>query len=209
MTTDERFPRLLTSRAGAIAIVTLVVALALQAAIVAGSTLHGSTISGLSSSLLSDDHRLSDVVAIAAVNSAWLVALTLLAWPIARLWSWSIHDTWDHPYVNVAARIIYPTLALVLIVLLWWVFSAQAQALSERLVSRWALFATLPHGTLEFGALLLPLVAALSCIFAPAARPGRLLLSAFAVALPLILLAALVEVYVSPELIAPLRAAAA
>ncbi|MGZ4400341.1 MAG: hypothetical protein ACXVYM_05680 [Gaiellaceae bacterium] len=62
------------------------------------------------------------------------------------------------------------------------------------------------HGTLEFTALLLPLCAAASCIRTPAARPGRRLLISVAVAAPLLISAAAIEVYVSPRLLAPLTA---
>jgi len=139
------------------------------------------------------------------MNCAWLIGIALLAWPIARLWSWGIHDTWDHPAVNAAARIVYPLIAVCLLIGLWWVFSEQAHALDERLVSHWALFVTLLHGTPELGALLLPLAAAASCIFTPAARPGRLLLRAVSVSVPLILIAAIVEVYLTPHLLIPLQ----
>jgi len=156
--------------------------------------------------LLSYQHRFSDVAGIAGMNGAWLVAISMLAWPIARLWSWGIHDTWDHPAVNITARIVYPFVAFCLLTGLWWVFSEQARALDGRLVSHWALFVTLLHGTPELGALLLPLAAAASCIFAPAARPGRLLLRAVSVSVPLVLIAAFVEVYVTPHLLVPLQA---
>jgi hypothetical protein len=153
----------------------------------------------------SHQHHFSDVVTIAGMNCAWLVAISLLAWPIARLWSWGIHDTWDHPAVNVAARFIYPLVAVCLLTALWWIFSEQARALDERLSSHWALFITLLHGTPELSALLLPLAAAASCIFARAARPGRLLLRAASVSVPLLLFAALIEVYVTPHLLIPLE----
>jgi len=189
--------------------VALAGALALQTAIIATAALRGagsSSYDGSSSVLLSHQHHLSDAVVIAGTNCAWLLAISLLAWPIARLWSWSIHDTWDHPAVNAAARIAYPFVALCLLVSLWWVFSEQARALDERLASHWALFATLVHGTPELAALLLPLAAAASCIFVPAARPGLLLLRAVSVSAPLLLVAAIVEVYVTPHLLIPLQA---
>ncbi|MGA9760852.1 MAG: hypothetical protein WBQ14_00295 [Gaiellaceae bacterium] len=156
--------------------------------------------------LLSAYPHLSDVALIAGMNAAWLAAISMLAWPIARLWSWDIHDTWDHPGVNAAARILYPLVAVCLLTGLWWVFSEQARALDGRLVSHWALFTTLVHGTPELGALLLPLAAAASCIFRPASRPGRLLLRAISVSVPLVLIAAFVEVYLTPHLLIPLQA---
>ena len=82
-----------------------------------------STYDNSGSVLLSHQHHFSDVLAIAGTNCAWLVAISLLAWPIARLWSWGIHDTWDYPAVNVAARIIYPLVAVCLLIGLWWIFS--------------------------------------------------------------------------------------
>jgi hypothetical protein len=142
-------------------------------------------------------------VTIAGMNCAWLLAISLLAWPIARLWSWDIHDTWDHPAVNASARFIYPLVAVCLLTGLCWVFSEQAAAIDRRLVSHWALFATLLHGTPELSALLLPLAAAASCIFAPAAKPGRLLLRTVSVSVPLLVAAALIEVYLTPHLLIP------
>jgi hypothetical protein len=156
--------------------------------------------------LLSPHPHFSDAVAIAGMNAVWLAAISMLAWPIARLWSWGIHDTWDHPGVNVVARILYPLVAVCLLTGLWWVFSEQARELDGRLVSHWALFITLVHGTPELGALLLPLAAAASCIFRPAGKPGRLLLRAISVSVPLVLIAAFVEVYVTPHLLIPLQA---
>lgn len=155
--------------------------------------------------LLSRHNHFSDVLAIAGVNYAWLAAITLLAWPIARLWSWGIHDTWDHAAVNVAARFIYPLVAVLLLMALWAIFSEQASALDRRLSSHWALLFTLPHGTPEFGALLLPLAAAASCIAVRAERPGRLLLRAASVSVPLLLIAAIIEVYLTPRLLIPLE----
>jgi hypothetical protein len=185
----------------------LIGSLAIQVAIIAAAALRrgSSPYEGSSSVLLSHEHHIGDVVAIAVINCLWLLAIAMLAWPIARLWSWGIHDTWDHPNVNVAARILYPLVAVVLLVALWWVFTEQALALDSRLVSHWALFATLPHGTLEFGGLLLPLATAASCIFAPAEKPGRLLLRAVSVSIPLVLIAAFVEVYLTPHLLLPLQ----
>ena len=180
----------------------LQVAIVVTAALLSGP----SSYNGSSSVLFSHQHHYSDVTAIAGINFVWLAAILMLAWPIARLWSWGIHDTWDHPVVNSAARIVYPIVAVCLLIGLWWVFSEQAHALDERLVSHWALFVTLLHGTPELGALLLPLAAAASCIFTPAARPGRLLLRAVSVSVPLILIAAIVEVYVTPHLLIPLQA---
>ncbi len=180
-------------------------ALLLQVAIVVTAALRNgsSSYNDSSSVLFSHQHHYSDVTAVAGLNCAWLVAITLLAWPIARLWSWDIHDTWDHPVVNSAARVVYPIVAVCLLIGLWWIFSEQARALNRHLVSPWALFVTLPHGTPELGALLLPLAAAASCIFAPAARPGRLLLRAVSVSVPLIFVAALIEVYLTPHLLIP------
>jgi hypothetical protein len=196
----------LTPRAERILALAIAVALLFQIAIIAGASLRDSSYyDRLNSVLLSNHPHFSDVAAVVAMNSVWLAAITLLAWPIARLWSWDIHDTWDHPAVNAVMRVVYPSLAVVLLGALWWIFSEQALALSKGLVSRWALLVTLPHGTLEFTALFLPLSAAASCIVAPAAKPGRLLLTAFLVALPLLVCAALIEVYLSPELLAPLR----
>lgn len=179
----------------------LQVAIVVTAALLSGP----SSYNGSSSVLLSHQHHFSDVAAIAGVNFAWLVAITLLAWPIARLWSWGIHDTWDHPAVNVAARFIYPLVAVLLLMVLWAVFSEQATALDMRLSSHWALLFTLPHGTPEFSALLLPLAAAASCIVVRAERPGRLLLRAASVSVPLLLVAALIEVYLTPHLLIPLE----
>ena len=183
-------------------------ALALQAAIVLTAALRGgsSSYNGSRSVLLSHQHHFSDVAVIASLNIAWLVAISMLAWPIARLWSWGIHDTWDLPGVNAAARIVYPLVAVCLLIGLWWVFSEQARALDARLVSHWALFATLVHGTPELGGLLLPLAAAASCIVAPATKPGRLLLRAVLVSIPLVLVAAFLEVYLTPHLLIPLQA---
>ena len=182
-------------------------ALALQAAIVFTAALRSgaSPYNDSSSVLLSHQHHISDVAVIASLNIAWLVAISMLAWPIARLWSWGLHDTWDHPSVNAAARIVYPLVAVCLLTGLWWVFSEQAAALDARLVSHWALFATLVHGTPELSALLLPLAAAASCVVAPAIRPGRLLLRAVSVSIPLVLVAAFVEVYLTPHLLIPLQ----
>jgi len=177
-------------------------AIVLTAALRNGSSSYDAS----SSVLLSHQHHFADVVTIAGVNCAWLAGISLLAWPIARLWSWGIHDTWDHPAVNVAARIVYPLIAVCLLTGLWWVFSEQARALDERLVSHWALFVTLVHGTPELGALLLPLAAAASCILAPAAKPGRLLLRAVSVSVPLVLIATFVEVYLTPNLLIPMQA---
>jgi hypothetical protein len=177
------------------------VAIIVTAALRSGATAYDRS----NSVLLSQQNHLSDAVLVAGLNYAWLAAITLLAWPIARLWSWDIHDTWDHAVVNAAARVVYPIVAVCLLLGLWWIFSAQARALDERLISHWALFATLPHGTPEFSALLLPLAAAASCIFAPAERPGRLLLRTVAVSVPLVLIAALVEVYLTPQLLIPLQ----
>ncbi len=186
---------------------TVIGSLAIQVAIIATAALRSgsSPYEGNSSVLLSHEHHIGDVAAIAGINCLWLLAIAMLAWPIARLWSWGIHDTWDHPNVNVAARILYPLVAVVLLVALWWVFTEQALALDSRLVSHWALFATLPHGTLEFGGLLLPLATAASCIFAPAEKPGRLLLRAVSVSIPLVLVAAFIEVYLTPHLLLPLQ----
>lgn len=164
-----------------------------------------STYDNSGSVLLSHQHHFSDVLAIAGTNCAWLVAISLLAWPIARLWSWGIHDTWDYPAVNVAARIIYPLVGVCLLIGLWWIFSEQARALDEHLSSHWALFATLLHGTPELSALLLPLAAAASCIFARAGKPGRLLLRTISVSVPLLVAAALIEVYLTPHLLIPLE----
>jgi hypothetical protein len=130
--------------------------------------------------LLSPHPHFSDAVAIAGMNAVWLAAISMLAWPIARLWSWGIHDTWDHPGVNVVARILYPLVAVCLLTGLWWVFSEQARELDGRLVSHWALFITLVHGTPELGAI--------------------------SVSVPLVLIAAFVEVYVTPHLLIPLQA---
>jgi hypothetical protein len=182
--------------------------LAMQAAILTAAVLklNATPDDGTASVLLSRQHHVGDVLVIAGTNAAWLAAIAMLAWPIARLWSWGIHDTWDHPNVNVAARFLYPLVAVVLLGTLCWVFSRQAQMLDGRLDSHWALLAMLPHGTLEFGALLLPLAAAASCIFAPAEKPGRLLLRTLAIAFPLLVCAALVEVYLTPHLLIPLKA---
>jgi hypothetical protein len=184
-------------------------ALVMQLAIISAAALRGgasSSYDGNASVLLDTQHSLTDVVVIAGTNCIWLAAMAMLAWPIARLWSWSIHDTWDHPNVNIAARFLYPLVALILLATLCWIFSEQALALDVHLVSHWALFATLPHGTLEFSALLLPLAAAASCIVMPAEKPGRLLVRSLAVALPLLLCAAIVEVYLTPHLLIPLQA---
>jgi hypothetical protein len=182
--------------------------LALQLAIVAGTLLPGYSAldAGADSVLLDGGGSLGDVVGILWRNAAWLAAITLLAWPIARLWSWGLNDSWDPAWINLAARRLYPGVAVLLLLTLWWVFSRQALLLSESLAGRWALFALFGHGTLELTALLLPLCAAASCVRAPARRPGRRLLAAVAVALPLLVLAALVEVFLSPRLLAPLRA---
>jgi hypothetical protein len=198
-------PDRLDRRALWIGVATFLGSLAIQVAIIAAAALRGgsSPYDGSASVLLSREHHISDLAAIAGIKCIWLLAIAMLAWPIARLWSWGIHDTWDHPNVNIAARILYPLVGVVLLVALWLVFTEQALALDRRLVSHWALFATLPHGTLEFGALLLPLSAAASCIFAPAARPGRLLLRTLSVSVPLVLVAALVEVYLTPHLLIP------
>jgi hypothetical protein len=179
----------------------------LEAAVIVTAALRsGSSYAGSSSVLLSHQHHFSDVAAIAGMNGAWLAAISMLAWPIARLWSWGIHDTWDHPGVNAAARVVYPLVAVCLLTGLWWVFSEQASALDRRLVSHWALFATLVHGTPELAALLLPLAAAASCIVRPAMKPGRLLLRAISLSVPLVLVAAFVEVYLTPHLLIPLQA---
>ncbi|MHB8060205.1 MAG: hypothetical protein ACYDHO_05165 [Gaiellaceae bacterium] len=180
-------------------------ALALQTAILDTAVLRGgsSPYGNSRSVLLSHQHHFSDVVAIAGLNCAWLAGISLLAWPIARLWSRGIHDTLDHPAVNEVARFIYPLVAVGLLEALWWIFSEQARALDGHLSSHWALFATLLHGTPEFSALLLPLAAAASCIFAPAERPGRLLLSAISLSVPLLLAASLIEVYLTPHLLIP------
>ncbi|MGZ4383598.1 MAG: hypothetical protein ACXVY8_05110 [Gaiellaceae bacterium] len=183
-------------------------ALLLQLLIVAGTLVphHLGPGSSSDSMLLIRTGTLGDVAGILEANGAWLAAVTLLAWPIARLWSWSLDDSWDPAWVNRVARGVYPAVAATLLLVLWWIFSAQARTLSEGLVARWALFATFLHGTLEFTALLLPLCAAASCIRAPAARPGRRLLISVAVAAPLLISAAAIEVYVSPRLLAPLTA---
>ncbi|MGD0165872.1 MAG: hypothetical protein ABSC51_01085 [Gaiellaceae bacterium] len=182
--------------------------LAMQLAVFAAAVLklNPTPDNGTSSVLLSRQHHLSDVLVIAGTNLAWLMAIAMLAWPIARLWSWGIHDTWDHPNVNIAARVLYPLVAICLLGTLFWVFSRQVQMLDDRLLSHWALLAMLPHGTLEFGALLLPLVAATSCIFVPAREPGRLLVRTLALAVPLLVCAALLEVYLAPRLLIPLKA---
>ncbi len=182
-------------------------ALALQGAIIAGAILRGgsSSYQGGASLLLSEDHHLVDFLAVTGINLAWLVAIFMLAWPIGRLWSWGIHDSWDHPKVNLVARFLYPFVAVCLIAILCWIFSEQALALDSRLESHWALLGTLPHGTLEFGAFLLPLAAAASCIAWPAEKPGRLLARALWISLPLIAAAALVEVYLTPHLLLPYR----
>lgn len=203
MLTASRIDRRTTWIAGA----TFAGSLSMQLAIIATAALRSgsSSYDGTPSVLLDRHAHLGDVAAVAGMNCAWLAAIAMLAWPIARLWSWSIHDTWDRPGVNVAARFLYPLVAVVLLVTLGWVFSEQARALDTQLESHWALLATLSHGTFEFAALLLPLVAAASCIFAPAEKPGRLLLRALAIALPLLVLAAIVEVYVTPQLLIPLQ----
>jgi len=182
--------------------------LAMQAAIFTAAALGLNSVpdDGSVSVLLSSHPHVGDLIAVAGTNCAWLAAIGMLAWPIARLWSWGIHDTWDRPGVNIAARFLYPLVAVCLLVTLCWFFSRQAQMLDQRLVSHWALLAMLPHGTLELGALLLPLAAAASCIILPAERPGRLLLRSLAAALPLLVCAALVEVYLTPHLLLPLRA---
>ncbi len=200
-------PNRIDRRALWIGVATFLGSLTIQIAIIAAAALRGgsSPYDGSASVLLSREHHIGDVAAIAGINCVWLLAIAMLAWPIARLWSWGIHDTWDHPNVNIAARFLYPLVALVLLIALWWVFTEQASALDGRLVSHWALFATLPHGTLEFGAFLLPLATAASCIFAPAAKPGRLLLRAISVSVPLVLVAASVEVYLTPHLLIPFQ----
>lgn len=182
-------------------------ALVLQAAIVVTAALRSgsSSYDASGSVLLSHQHSFSGVLAIASMNCAWLAAISLLAWPIARLWSWGIHDTWDHPAVNVAARFIYPLVAVCLLTALWWIFSEQARAVDERLSSHWALLVTLLHGTPELSALLLPLATAASCIFARAEKPGRLLFRAIEVSVPLLLAAALIEVYLTPHLLIPFK----
>ena len=181
--------------------------LVMQLAIIGTAALMGgaSAYDGTSSMLLSSRPQLSDVAAVLGMNSAWLAAIAMLAWPIARLWSWSIHDTWDRPGVNTAARVLYPLVAALLLIALWWVFSQQAMALDQHLESHWALFATLAHGTFELTALILPLSVAASCIIAPAERPGRLLLRALAVSLPLLVCAAFIEIYLTPHLLFPFR----
>ncbi|MGD0272190.1 MAG: hypothetical protein ABSB96_00425 [Gaiellaceae bacterium] len=198
----------LDRRAFWIAISALAGSLAMQAAIFTSAALGLNSVldDGTVSVLLSHHPHVGDLIAVAGTNCAWLVAIGMLAWPIARLWSWGIHDTWDRPSVNIVARFLYPLVAVCLLVVLCWVFSRQAQMLDHRLVSHWALLAMLPHGTLEFGALLLPLAAAASCIFVPAEKPGRLLLRSLAVALPLLVCAALLEVYLAPHLLLPLQA---
>src|SRR5450830_1094538 len=201
-------PNPLDRRALWIGVATFLGSLAIQVAIIAAAALRGgsSPYDGNASVLLSREHHIGDVAAIAGINCVWLFAIAMLAWPIARLWSWGIHDTRDHPNVNIAARNLYPRVAGGHLGTLWWVFSAQALALAHRLPSHWALFASLAHGTLEFGALLLPLAAAASCVFAPAAKPGRLLLRAVSVSVPLVLIAAFVEVYLTPHLLIPFQA---
>src|SRR5450756_437691 len=70
--------------------VALAGALALQTAIIATAALlsgGSSSYDGSSSVLLSPQHHLSDAALIAGINCAWLLAISLLAWPIARLWS--------------------------------------------------------------------------------------------------------------------------
>ena len=198
----------LDKRAFWIAIAALAGSLTMQVAIFAAAALRLNSVpdAGSASVLLSRHPHVGDLVAVAGTNCVWLMAIGMLAWPIARLWSWGIHDTWDHPSVNIVARFLYPFVAVCLLVALCWVFSRQAQMLDHRLVSHWALLAMLPHGTLEFGALLLPLAAATSCMFVPAEKPGRLLLTSLAVALPLLVCAALLEVYLAPHLLLPLRA---
>jgi hypothetical protein len=182
-------------------------ALLLQVVIIATSALMTgpSRFDAAGSTLLFGPHDLGDASWIAGTNCAWLLGIAALAWPIARLWSWDIHDTWDHPRVNLAARFFYPSLAILLLAALWWIFSLQAYALGKHLVSSWALFATLAHGTPELTALLLPLAAAASCIFAPAEKPGHLLFGALAVSAPLLVCAAFLEVYLTPHLLAGLR----
>ncbi len=198
----------LDRRAFWIAVAAFAGSLTMQAAIFITAALRLNDVpdDGSVSVLLSRHPHVGDLIAVAGTNFAWLAAIGMLAWPIARLWSWSIHDTWDHPSVNIAARFLYPFVAVCLLATLCWVFSRQAQMLDHRLVSHWSLLAMLPHGTLELGALLLPLAAAASCIFVPAEKPGRLLLRSLAVALPLLVCAALIEVYVTPHLLLRLRA---
>jgi hypothetical protein len=200
-------PVRLDRRALWIGIATVLGSLGIQVAIIAAAAQRGgsSPYNGSASVLLSHKHHLSDVAAIAGINCIWLFAIAMLAWPIARLWSWDIHDTWDHPNVNAAARVIYPLVALVLLSSLWWVFTDQALALDRRLTSHWALLATLSHGTPEFGALLLPLATAASCIFTPAVKPGRLLARAVSISVPLVLIAAFIEVYLTPHLLIPFQ----
>lgn len=182
-------------------------ALALQAAILAAAVLRkgSSPFDNGISLLLSEEHRLADFVEVLRINCLWLLAIFMIAWPIGRHWSWSIHDTWDHPKVNLAARFVYPFLACCVLVALGWVFVEQAFSLDKRLETHWALLTTLSHGTLEFGGFLLPLAAAASCIVAPAERPGRLLLRTLGVALVLVFFAAMIEIYVTPHLLAPYR----
>ena len=197
----------LDKRAFWIAVAALAGSLTMQAAIFTAAALGLNSVpdDGTSSVLLSHHPHAGDLIAVAGTNCIWLMAIGMLAWPIARLWSWGIHDTWDRPSVNVVARVLYPLVAVCLLVTLCWFFSRQAQMLDHRLVSHWALLAMLPHGTLEFGALLLPLAAAASCMFAPAEKPGRLLLKSLAVAFPLLVCAAFVEVYLAPHLLLPFQ----
>ena len=203
MLTASRIDRRTTWIAGA----TFAGSLSMQLAIIATAALRSgsSSYDGTPSVLLDRHAHLGDVAAVAGMNCAWLAAIAMLAWPIARLWSWSIHDTWDRPGVNVAARFLYPLVAVVLLVTLWLgLLRAGAGAGHAARVALGASGHALAWH-LEFAALLLPLVAAASCIFAPAEKPGRLLLRALAIALPLLVLAAIVEVYVTPQLLIPLQ----
>jgi hypothetical protein len=178
--------------------------LALQVAIVAGTFVnHRWTLQEDTDSLLMvRGGSLADVGLVLSGNLVWLLAMTLLAWPIARLWSWGLDETWDPVWINRVARGLYPAVAVLLVGALWWAFSAQALALSEQLRGRRALFGMFGHGTLELTGLLLPLCAGFSCIRAPAAHPGRRVLAAVALAMPLLVCGALVEVYLSPQLLA-------
>jgi hypothetical protein len=167
-----------------------------QSAVIAGSRLHAPLPrTYFSSTLLSNEHSGAHLASVLAHNLPWLAGMAVLAWPLARFWSSKSSER-----RILVARGVYAAVTLATLIALWWIISSQAADLAQTVSSRWVLFLALPHGPIEFAGLFLPLVAALDCRRRET-PPGRSVLSALALALPLVVLAALIEVYVSPELL--------
>lgn len=176
-------------------------AIVFEIAIVVGAPFRSPETHGrYTSTLLTGRQDLPTVLLLVARNAPLLLAVGLLAWRLGDAWDRNAMDKVSTQRLRVA-RAVYTFLVAAVAVALWWMFTGQAAALSTNLVSPWVLLIALPHGPLEFAALLFPFVAVSDSIRRRLRTPGRAALSSLGLSTLLLVCAASIETFVSPLLV--------